>query len=70
MDDLQQGMLGQAPSVAVDRIPVTVLTGFLGAGKTTVLNKIMMDPDSLGIAILVNEIGAVGIDHHLVSHVE
>lgn len=60
----------RAPAATIDRIPVTVLTGFLGAGKTTVLNKVMTDPASQGVAILVNELGEVGIDHHLVSHVE
>lgn len=53
----------------VDRIPVTLLTGFLGAGKTTLLNHWMHQPGMAGVAVLVNEFGEVGIDHHLVDTV-
>ena len=53
----------------VDRIPVTLLTGFLGAGKTTLLNHWMHQPGMAGVAVLVNEFGEVGIDHHLVDAV-
>ncbi|QRG06934.1 GTP-binding protein [Xanthobacter dioxanivorans] len=51
------------------RIPVTVLTGFLGAGKTTLLNRLVSHPDMTGTALLINEFGAVGIDHHLVERI-
>ncbi|WP_234052364.1 MULTISPECIES: GTP-binding protein [unclassified Xanthobacter] len=51
------------------RIPVSVLTGFLGAGKTTLLNHLVTHPDMAGTALLINEFGAVGIDHHLVERI-
>jgi len=49
------------------RIPVTLLTGFLGSGKTTLLNVILRDPSMAGAAVLINEVGAVGLDHLLVE---
>ncbi len=58
---------GPAP---VDRIPVSLLTGFLGAGKTTLLNQLMKHPAMAGTAVLINEFGEVGIDHHLVEKLD
>ncbi len=48
------------------RIPVTVVTGFLGAGKTTLIRRFLKSPDGRGTAVIVNEFGAVGIDDALV----
>ena len=50
-----------------DRIPVSLLTGFLGSGKTTVLNAWLRDPDLADAAVIVNEFGEVGIDHALIA---
>jgi G3E family GTPase len=48
-------------------IPVTVLTGFLGSGKTTILSRILRDPAFEDTAVIVNEFGEVGLDHLLVE---
>ena len=52
------------------RLPVNILTGFLGSGKTTLLNRLLRDPAFAHCAVLINEFGEVGIDHHLVESVE
>lgn len=44
------------------KIPVTVITGFLGAGKTTLIRHLMLNPQGRRLAILVNEFGTVGVD--------
>jgi cobalamin biosynthesis protein CobW len=44
------------------KIPVTVITGFLGAGKTTLIRHLMANPQGKRLAILVNEFGSVGVD--------
>jgi G3E family GTPase len=51
-------------------IPVNVLTGFLGSGKTTLLNRLLSDPAFANCAVLINELGAIAIDHHLVSAID
>ncbi len=48
-------------------IPVTILTGFLGAGKTTLLNYILKGQHDYKFAVIVNEIGKIGIDGQLVE---
>jgi G3E family GTPase len=48
------------------RIPVTLVTGFLGAGKTTLIRRFLTSPQGQGTAVIVNEFGAVGIDDALV----
>jgi G3E family GTPase len=47
-------------------IPILVVSGFLGSGKTTLLRNLLLDPQAGEIAVIVNEFGEVGIDHHLV----
>ncbi len=50
------------------RVPISVLTGFLGSGKTTVLNALLRSPGLGGTAVIVNEFGEIGLDHDLVVH--
>ena len=45
-----------------DRIPISIVTGFLGSGKTTLIAALLEQPAMQGTAIVVNEFGAVGID--------
>jgi G3E family GTPase len=47
------------------RIPVTIVTGFLGAGKTTLVRRFLATPQGAGTAVVVNEFGSVGIDDAL-----
>lgn len=50
------------------RIPVTVLTGFLGSGKTSLLNRILKDPLFIKTAVVINEYGDIDLDGVLVEH--
>lgn len=54
---------------ASDRIPVSLLTGFLGSGKTTVLNHLVRQPQLRRALVIINEFGAIGLDHDLVVDV-
>ena len=51
-------------------IPVNLITGFLGSGKTTLLNRLLKAPALANTAVLVNEFGAVGLDHLLLEAVD
>jgi G3E family GTPase len=50
-----------------DRIPITILTGFLGSGKTSLLNLLLRRPEFSDSAVVVNEFGEIGVDHLLVG---
>ena len=52
---------------AGERLPVTVLTGFLGSGKTTLLRHLIARPELNDTAVVINEFGEVGLDHLLVE---
>jgi G3E family GTPase len=52
---------------AANTVPVTILTGFLGSGKTTVLNHLLRQPALADTVVIVNEFGAVGLDHLLIE---
>src|SRR4051812_34247789 len=49
------------------KIPVTVLTGFLGSGKTTILNAVITKPSMRGAAVIINEFGEIGLDHEFIE---
>lgn len=51
---------------SLDRVPFSILTGFLGAGKTTVLNRLLSAPMGRRVAVLVNELGRIAIDSRLI----
>ncbi|HEY1260757.1 MAG TPA: GTP-binding protein, partial [Stellaceae bacterium] len=53
-----------------ETLPATVLTGFLGSGKTTLLRRALKSPALADTAVVINEIGEIAIDHHLVDFVE
>ena len=48
-------------------IPVSVLTGFLGSGKTTILSHLLRQPEFSRTAVIINEFGEIGLDHDLVE---
>ncbi|MER5173869.1 CobW family GTP-binding protein [Thioclava kandeliae] len=50
--------------------PVILLTGFLGSGKTTLLQRLLEDPSLSDAAVLINEFGEVGLDHHLLDRID
>ena len=50
--------------------PVNLLTGFLGSGKTTLLQRLLADPAFGDTAVLINEFGEVGLDHHLLERID
>ena len=67
------GLTKETPPVAnkeqkppEEPLPVSLLTGFLGSGKTTVLNHLLQQPEMGQAAVIVNEFGEIGLDHELV----
>lgn len=51
-------------------LPVNVLTGFLGSGKTTLLGRLLASPAFAQTAVLINEFGEIGLDHHLIEQID
>ena len=50
--------------------PITLVTGFLGSGKTTLLRHLLAGPEARHTAVLVNEFGEIGLDHHLLQRLD
>jgi G3E family GTPase len=48
-------------------IPVSIITGFLGSGKTTLINRLLKRPEMNRVAVIVNELGEIGVDNDLVE---
>jgi hypothetical protein len=64
-EDVRGG--GWEPKSDEEKVPVTIITGFLGAGKTTFINHILTEQHGKKIAVIENEFGAVNIDDDLVG---
>ena len=58
------------PILDSQKLPVTIITGFLGSGKTTLLNHILQNFEDFKVAVLVNEFGDINIDSQLLIEVE
>jgi G3E family GTPase len=50
------------------KLPITIVTGFLGAGKTTLIGRLVRHPGMNRVAVVINEIGEIGLDHDLISN--
>jgi G3E family GTPase len=53
-----------------EKLPVVLVTGFLGSGKTTLISNLLQRPELGETAVIVNELGEVAIDHHLLRRVD
>jgi G3E family GTPase len=53
--------------LSADPVPISVLTGFLGSGKTTALNHLLRQPGMARVMVIVNEFGEIGLDHELIE---
>ncbi len=63
-------MSGATSPAIAGPVPVLLVTGFLGSGKTTLLAHLLQDPEMGETAVLVNEIGDVALDHHLLRRID
>jgi G3E family GTPase len=64
---LQTEPVAQGRDPIAGRIPVSIVTGFLGSGKSTLINKLLQRPDMNRVAVIVNEFGEQSIDHDLIQ---
>jgi G3E family GTPase len=61
------GLLDQPAPAEAQPLPVALLTGFLGSGKTSFLRRVLADPEAFDTAVLINEFGEIGLDHLMVE---
>ena len=54
-------------STSLQRVPCTIVTGFLGSGKTTLIRHVLAHANGRRLAVIVNEFGEIGIDHLLIE---
>jgi G3E family GTPase len=64
---LTQTSPGTTRDALAGLIPVSIITGFLGSGKTTLLNRLLKRPEMNRVAVVVNELGEIGVDNDLVE---
>ncbi len=64
------GSSSKGPQGGRELIPVNVITGFLGSGKTSLLRHLLATPEFADCAVLINEFGEIGLDHRLIERVE
>jgi G3E family GTPase len=62
--------LEKPPSADDERVQISLLTGFLGSGKTTLINALLKHPGMGETAVLVNEFGEIGLDHQLIEKID
>src|ERR1700749_2157170 len=55
---------------SAERLPVSLITGFLGSGKTTLLNRLLRHDTMRDSAVIINEFGEISLDHLLVERVD
>jgi G3E family GTPase len=65
--NLQNEPIAAGRDPLAGRIPVSIITGFLGSGKSTLINKLLKRPDMNKVAVIVNEFGEQSIDHDLIQ---
>ena len=67
---MAEARIDTGPDARPDFTAVNLITGFLGSGKTTLLKRLLAHPSLSDTAVLINEFGEVGLDHHLLERID